>query len=108
MTINSLSSPSGSYQIQTLTPQDAFNRSYQAMDTALKSGNLADAQTAFAALQNNFKVGGQLPAADSKVGKDLLTLQKALQSGDTTSAQTALDAVKQDVQSVKVKHHHLR
>jgi hypothetical protein len=72
-------------------------QSFKDLSSALQSGNLDAAKTAFASLTQNAK--GQ---AASNPGSPLAQLGKALQSGDLAGAQQAFAAV----QSQHHGHHH--
>ncbi len=104
---------------------------WSALGTALQSGSLSSAQSAFAKLQQDLVAAtapdlsqaqavyaamqGTAPAsgisAASAVSTDLSALQQALQSGNTSSAQSLLAKLEQDLQSSGVaalhhRHHH--
>ncbi len=101
---------------------------WSSLGTALQSGSLSSAQSAFAKLQQDLEVAtdptlnqaqavyaamqGTAPASGaSAVSTDLSALQQALQSGNTTSAQSVLAKLEQDLQGSGVavlhhRHHH--
>ncbi|HUY03974.1 MAG TPA: hypothetical protein VMV33_11870 [Rhodocyclaceae bacterium] len=104
---------------------------WSSLGTALQSGSLSSAQSAFAKLQQDLVAAtapdlnqaqavyaamqGTAPgsgiSAASAVSTDLSALQQALQSGNTSSAQSVLAKLEQDLQSSGVaalhhRHHH--
>ncbi len=78
---------------------------FKALQSALKTGDLAGAQTAFASfqkdLQNASQTGGKRPPLDpnSQAGQDIQALETALKSGDIDSAQKAFAAFRLDIQA---------
>jgi hypothetical protein len=79
---------------------------FDALQSALQTGNLASAQHAFAAFEQHVQqaqtVGGSsLFTAGSQSGKDLQRLGSALKAADLNGAQSALASLKQDVQLVE-------
>ncbi len=84
--------------------QSSFNKvktDFQSLAQALQSGNLTDAQQAFATLQKDLPAKAQQAAA-SDPNSPLNTLGQALQSGDLSAAQTAFTALQQ----ARPGHHH--
>ncbi len=78
---------------------------FKALATALDSGDLAGAQSAFASLQAA-KPGQSAPAAQDGPGADFQALSAALQSGDLAGAQKAFAALQGDLQKARGHHHH--
>jgi len=106
MNISSISSLT--HTLSTQNSGNSLAANFNALATALQNGNLAGAQSAFAALQK-----GQAQSASatqmasstqtqgsSPIQKDFAALQTALQQGNLTGAQTAFATLKQDLQSL--------
>ena len=82
---------------------------FKALQSALKSGNLSDAQSAFTALQNDIQNAPKNSAAGgsgTQASQDLQALGDALKSGDVSAAQKAFETLKQDLQAMRGQHHH--
>jgi hypothetical protein len=84
---------------------------FQAIATALQSGDVASAQQAFAQLQkDNPRLAQTLNSApsssDSPRIADLKSLANALKSGDVSGAQQAFAKLQQDTRAVAGHHHH--
>ena len=67
---------------------DQMKKNFDALGSALSSGNLDDAKKAFAELQKNAPKDGKTPS-------EISDLQKALDSGDLKAAQQAYSKVQQ-------------
>jgi len=99
-------------------PSGSIGADFQAIGTALQSGDVTSAQSALTALQQDAQAarqtgsssgsrgahhhhhhGGQFNSAAAQQVSDLNSLGSALQSGNTSSAQSALNAFLQDIQS---------
>ena len=74
---------------------------FQALSKALKSNDLAGAQKAFAALQQDAPTN-----ANNPLSSDIASLGSALQSGDLAGAQKAYATLQQDAQKLHGQHHH--
>ena len=78
---------------------------FTALQATLQAGNLAGAQTAFAAFLQDVQKTAQTagPASlfgpGTQAGRDLQTLGSALKSADLTGAQKAFAALEQDIQA---------
>jgi len=100
------------------------SKDFTALQSALQSGNVTNAQSAFAAFlqdvqSTTLKAGSKsLFAPGSQPRKDLDALGSALKSADISSAQKAFSALTQDIQTawqpasgeplaVAPPHHHL-
>jgi hypothetical protein len=90
---------------------------YRALQDAMKKGDLAAAQKAYAALQQNAQLGGQDPSGqlfgnNDQLNSDFSALGDALQSGNMNDAKTAFAKLQQDMQATrdaaqkKGGHHH--
>jgi hypothetical protein len=114
MSTNAISSGSSTWQ--TLLTQS--KQALQTLQTDLGSGNIAGAQSDFAAFQQDairmFQSSNGLQpgqAGASQTTTDLQALQTALSSNDVTGAQKALAAFQQDLQTqmqgrTHGHHHH--
>lgn len=112
ISFSSLGSPYSSRQ------NNAANRKndFQALASALNSGDLSGAQNAFAALQKDLPPGQQAGATggqndnskNNPVATDFQNLSQALSSGDLSSAQSAFAKLQQDMQAMQGGHrgHH--
>jgi hypothetical protein len=78
---------------------------FNALGSALQSGNITNAQHAFAAFQQEVQKASQtagiagLFAPGSQPSRDLQRLNSALNSADLAGAKTAFASLKQDIQS---------
>ncbi len=77
-------------------------QNFKALDSSLQSGDLAGAQKAFQALQQNAPKGGA--NSNSPMAKDMEALGKALSSGDVGAAQKAFATIQTDMQARRAKH----
>ena len=81
-----------------------------ALQSALKSGDLTDAQTAFAAFQSDLQtrtdagVGNSPLSQNSQIADDIASLKNSLDSSDITTAQQAFMTLKQDLRMLKHQH----
>jgi hypothetical protein len=105
MTVSSVSLTLSRYQADVQSPSNQPVQDYKALPSALQSGDLAGAQTAFAALQKDLQPSSQTTQAGSSAsqgtrmsrgGKDLESLANALSSGGSalvkgSDCRTALD-----------------
>ena len=85
---------------------------FSALGKALQSGNITDAQTAYAKLQSDLQTQKQgqqsttTASGASAVQKDFESLSQALQSGNITDAQTGFTKLQNDLQSLAGSGHH--
>ncbi len=106
MTISGISSSSTVYQADTATKLAQQKKDFQSLADALKSGNLADAQKAFAQLQSDGVKISQTQSSNSQTSSQsspLQALSGALQNGDLAGAQQAFAQLQQ---GMKAHHHH--
>jgi hypothetical protein len=73
-------------------------RNFKALDMALETGDLASAQSAFSAIQQNMPSAPNVstqsqPTSDDAMGKAFQSLSDALGKGDLSGAQTAFSDV---------------
>ena len=93
-----------------------WQQNFQTLGTALQSGSLADAQTAFKALIQGVSAASSAASSpatgtpEGSLAKDLTALDTALQSGSLTDAQQAYKTLTQDLQTMqqarRAHHHH--
>jgi len=96
---------------QTPSPVQQVQQEYSQLANALQSGNLTNAQSAFAALQQALQSqagtnGASSPASTTTttsgpIANDLNTLGEALNSGSLTQAQSAFSQLQSDVQTAE-------
>ncbi len=116
MNVSNVSSTVNPYSNAVQNPWSQRIQDFQALQSALQSGNLSGAQQALAAFQQDQPKSSQAvsnssaSSQTSPVAKDLQALQSALQSGNLSGAQQAFASFKQDVQSAggahRAHHHH--
>lgn len=112
MSISSVGSANPSYASSASSSITQRFKDLQNLDQALQSGNLSDAQSAFATFQQNLTTSGlnQGPfSSGSAASKDVQSIQSALQAGDLSGAQKAFGQLKTDLRSThpgKVGGHH--
>jgi len=106
MTISAISSSNSVYQSDMTAKLAQRKQDFQSLADALKSGNLADAQKAFAQLQSDGVNTGQAQNSNSQTtsqSSPLQALGSALQNGDLAGAQQAFAQLQQNM---KAHHHH--
>jgi hypothetical protein len=86
-----------------------IQQEFSALGTALSSGNLSDAQSAFSSLQQSMPSGTQGSTSSESASNSqnpvqtaMTALQQALGTGNVSAAQTAFS----QLQSVMKGHHH--
>lgn len=99
MTITSVSSTSTTSFTQ---PTNTERATFRQMVDAIQSGDLSTAQSAYTSLTQ----ADPNILTSSPLGQDLSAIGQALQSGDATAAQQALDTLKTDAQKIGGGHHH--
>jgi hypothetical protein len=106
MAIAGIGSTLNAYQPHVQSNFKQRQQDVQNLASALQSGDLTGAQTAFAALQK-LRQGQQTPSgqqgnnATNPIRTDFTALGKALQSGDISGAQSAFATLQKDVQSLQ-------
>ena len=88
-----------------------FVQDFQAIGTALQSGNLAGAQGALNTFQQYLQANSTASATqpfgkNGSANTDYQNLVTALQSGNLTSAQQAYSSLQTDLKAVGKGHHH--
>jgi ribosomal protein S20 len=109
MSVSGISSGNNLYPAALQSVNSQRRTDFQALGSALQSGDLTGAQAAFAALQRDLQGAGQTQAqsgVQSAAQSDYQNLASALQSGDLSSAQKAFAALQQDLQTVLHRHSH--
>ena len=91
MSITGAASTNSSYQTSNTNPYIQVKQDFQNLGKALQSGNLSDAQQAFATLQQDSATVGQSQGSqNSNSSKQVMqNLGDSLQSGDLSGAQKA-------------------
>jgi hypothetical protein len=109
MSISGVTSASSSY----VNPYAQVKQDFKSLGTALQSGNLSDAQQAFAALQQDNPNIGQSQGGSTQGGQNssqanqaFQNLSSALQSGDLSGAQQAFAQLQQGMQGAGKGHGH--
>ncbi len=91
--------------VSSSTDLSARYEQFNALGSALQSGNITNAQHAFAAFQQEVQKASQVAgigglfAPGSQPSRDLQRLNSALNSADLAGAKTAFASLKQDIQS---------
>ncbi len=128
MSISGISSDPTVSQNYASNPFQQVRKDFAALGKALQSGNVSDAQNAFATLQTDMQNIGQSQnsqqavastqqaGANSQLDNDLNALSSALGNGDLQGAQKAFAALQKDMQQArqtqggqqtqKAHHHH--
>jgi hypothetical protein len=97
MSITSISSASSVFSASADPSRQAFGQ----LASAIQSGNLAAAQTAYSALTQNGS-----PDPNSPLAAAINQIGQALQSGNVSQAQQDLTALQQQAHAAKGAHHH--
>ena len=109
MNISSIFSAYSANQSSSSAPSGAkqFAKDLTALETALESGNLTDAQTAFAAFAKDVKSSDKGNPFNSSndssdtLANDLKAVETALKTGDISSAQQAFATLKTDMEAAR-------
>jgi len=91
MSISSVSGVSNTSQVTANNRMDQSRQTFNALGSALKSGDLEAAKKAYAELQKN--TPSQQGNSSNPMAADMETLGKALESGDLTAAQDAYSTI---------------
>ena len=107
MTVSGISSVGSSLVAAQASLKDR-QADFQALGSALNSGDLAGARKAFADFLQTVPGANGVGSVtgSSPIGKDLQALDSALQSGDVAGAQQAFAGLQQEVQKAHGHHHH--
>jgi hypothetical protein len=115
--ISSLSSTASPYQTTSQNGPGQLIQDFNAIGSALQSGDLSSAQSALTTFQQNLQGDSQTSSTgpfgqNSQANTDYQNLTTALKSGDLSGAQKAFASLKQDVSGAGAKahrgHHHHR
>jgi hypothetical protein len=109
--ISSLSSTTNSYPITNQNRFEQLGEDFQAIGSALGSGNLAGAQSALATFQQNLPATTQASSiqpfgSNTQANSDYQNLASSLQSGNISNAQQAFAKLQTDLTSTHRGHHH--
>jgi predicted RNA methylase len=113
--ISSASSTTNPYQATNLNAFTQFVNDFNAIGSALQSGNLSDAQSALATFQQDLPGNSQTSTNppfgnNSQANADYQSLVSALKSGDLSDAQKAYASLQNDLQGTEAgkshRHHH--
>jgi hypothetical protein len=92
----------------TLTPAQQVQQEYAQLASALRSGNLSGAQSAFSSLQQALQNQGtpnssstNSSGSSNTISNDFNALGQALSSGNLTQAQSAFSQLQNDIQSAQ-------
>jgi len=91
--------------VSVVSPLAKRHEDFDALQSALQSGNISGAQTAFAGLLQEVQKttltseSGSLFANGTQASKDLNALGSALKSGNLSDAQKAFATLQQDIQA---------
>ena len=95
----------------TTNPYAQRRQDFESLDTALLSGDLGQAQSAFTQLSQDVQAAqgsgharspfAQLGQSDTKLGKDFAAVSDALSGGDITGAQKAFATLHQDLHAAR-------
>ncbi len=115
MTVTNVSPAANPYSNTVQNPWQQQAQDFKTLQSALQSGDLSGARSAFAALQKDMANNSQAASSTSASGQSdplssaFQALQSALQSGNLSGAQSAFAAIQQDMQnsgSTQRAHHH--
>lgn len=113
--ISSASSTTNPYQATNLNAFTQFVNDFNAIGSALQSGNLSDAQSALATFQQDLPGNSQTSTNppfgnNSQANADYQSLVSALKSGNLADAQQAYASLQNDLQGTEAgkshRHHH--
>ena len=108
MSISGVTSTANLNPAAYTSPFAQTKQDMQALGTALSSGNLTDAQNAFAQLQQNLPVSSSTTTSQNSdsPGQAIQNIGSALQSGNITDAQQAFAKLQSSVKGAGKGHHH--
>jgi len=112
MSISGVSSVNNVYLENLQNSNKQGRQDFQALAQSLQNGDLAGAQKAFAAFQQDMASSqiGQQDNGANPISTDIQALSQSLNTNDLSGAQKALAQLQQDMQSQQVgqagRHHH--
>ena len=112
--ISGISSTTNPYLSTNQNDLSQSIKDFQAIGSALQSGNLTNAQSALSAFQQDLQGSSQSSSSqpfgtNTKANSDFQTLVSSLQSGNLSNAQQAFSSLQTDLkssQSAHKGHHH--
>jgi hypothetical protein len=112
--ISSLASSTNAYQATSQNAPGQLAQNFQAIGSALQSGNLTSAQSALATFEQNLQASSQSSpnqpfGKNGEANTDFQAMAGALKSGNLSSAQQAYTSLQSDLkgaQSAHQGHHH--
>ena len=109
--ISSVSSTTNLYQPTNQNGYGQFIQDFQAIGSALQSGDLSSAQSALATFQQNLQGNSQTTSSqpfgqNSQANSDYQNLVSALQSGNLSNAQQAFASLQTDLKAAHRGHGH--
>jgi hypothetical protein len=109
--ISSVSATTTPYQPSSQADFSTSIQDFNAIGSALQSGDLSNAQTAVATFQQSLQANSQTSTdqpfgKNSKANNDFQSLTRAIQSGDVAAAQKAFSNLQTDLKVVRKGHHH--
>ena len=106
MTVSNLSAaaPQAAWQQNA----EQFKQSFDALGSAIQSGDLSSAQDALTSLQQSQPANASNKAniSNGPLSKDWAALQQALQSNDPNAAKQAFTQLQTDMKALHKGHHH--
>ena len=114
MSIQGISAATNPYVASMQKSSSARSSQFNALASALQSGDITAAQDDFSQIQSLFSntqntqraASSQVSGKQTQLGSDFDALGKALNSGDTKAAQVAFAKLTQDMQATGKTHHH--
>lgn len=109
--ISSVSSTTNPYQPTAQNSMSQVLQDFNAVGSALQSGNVSTAQSALAAFQQDLQSNSQTSAnqpfgKNTQANTNYQSLTTALQSGDLSAAQKAFASIQTDLKASHKGHHH--
>jgi hypothetical protein len=109
--IASVPSPTNPFQTVNQNSVNQFVTDFNAIGSALQSGDISSAQSALATFQqdlpaNSLTSANQPFGSNAKANTDYQSLVSALKSGDVSNAQKAFTNLQTDLKATHKGHHH--
>ena len=99
MSVSAVTSSSNLTRTSTQSTTAQFGKLFKQLASALKSGDLSDAQKAYSSLQNLMQNSSSANTQSSSFQKDFAALGQALSSGSLSQAQSDFSNVQSDLRS---------
>jgi len=104
MSVSAISNPQA---YQPNPQQQTFRQDFQALTSALQTGDLSSAQSAYSTLlQDNPQLANAANGSGNPMQQALASIGSSLQSGDVKGAQDALSSFQQNMKAHHGHHHH--